>query len=62
MTAAEMGVITDRRENGRTHRVVVIPENVGGWFWTLQDDAREIDGAPSIDEQLRRTQNLGFWL
>lgn len=40
----------------------MIPENVGGWFWTLQDDAREIDSATSINEQFRRTQNLGFWL
>lgn len=43
------------REIDRTYRIVVIPENVGGWFWTLQDDAREIDGATSIDEQFRRT-------
>ena len=43
------------QEIDRTYRIVVIPENVGGWFWTLQDDAREIDGATSIDEQLRRT-------
>lgn len=49
-------------EMHRTHRIVVIPENVGGRLWTLQDDAREIDGATSIDEQIRRTQNLGFWL
>lgn len=47
----------------RTHRIVVVPVNVGGRLWTLQDDAREIDGATSIDVQVRRTQNLGygFW-
>lgn len=45
-----------------THRIVVIPENVGGRLWTLQDDAREIDGATTIDEQVRRTQNLRFRL
>jgi len=46
----------------RTHRIVVIPENVGGRFWTLQDDAREINGATAIDEQVRRAQDLRFRL
>lgn len=49
-TAVEMRIITEIGRKDRTHRIVVIPENVGGWFWTLQDDAREIDGATSIDE------------
>lgn len=53
--AASVRVVAD-------YRVVVIPKNVGGRLWTLQDDAREINGATSIDEQIRRTQNLSFWL
>lgn len=58
--ARGIGIMTDRED--RTHRIVVIPENVGGRLWALQDDAREIDSATSIDEQIRRTQNLRFWL
>jgi hypothetical protein len=46
----------------RTHRIIVIPENVGGRLWTLQDDACEIDGATAIDEQVRRAQDLRFRL
>lgn len=46
----------------RTHRIVVIPVDVGGRLWTLQNDAREIDGATAVDVQIRRAQNLGYGL
>lgn len=44
------------------HRVVVVPEDVGGRLRAVQDDAREVDGGAPVDEQLRGADDLRLGL
>lgn len=46
----------------KTYRIIVIPENVCRWFWTVSHDAGEVYGAASINEELRSADDLSVWL
>jgi len=39
----------------RYHLVVVVPENVRRWLWTVGDNTSEIDGGSPVNVQVRRT-------
>ena len=40
--------------------IVMVPKYVGWRFWTLQDYARQVDRAASVNVQIRSTQDLRF--
>lgn len=39
----------------------MVPENVSGRLGTVSDDAGEVDGASSINEQLGSAYDLRVW-
>jgi len=39
----------------RYNLVVVVPENVRRWLWTVGDNTSEIDGGSPVNVQVRRT-------
>ena len=42
-----------------THRVVVPPEDEGGWLWAVRDDAGEVHGGALLQVDVGPAEDLG---